>query len=160
MAGIVFAWWGNEDQRRHAELLAREQHEHERRLARGERLFDRRAEAYEGLLRQLQRALLTVDRTHPIVGPKPPPPDPPTDEEWGAMLARVAVLGSEELMDAFELFVSKVNQFHIYASTYTRVRDQGASIGDTTKQMERFRVEARQALTATEKRMREELAGF
>jgi hypothetical protein len=143
--------------RGHAARLAREQHAHDRRIARGERLFDARANAYQALLRELRQAMLTVERTHPMIGPKPPLPEPTSEAEWEDMYINVAVYGSADLMEAFEASASKVQEFQAHVFTHERVQEQQGP-GDTWRPMLRAREEAGQALRLLERKMRDELA--
>lgn len=162
VAGVWFGWLQSKGERHQAVVLAGKQHEHERKMARGERLFDARAVAYQELLRMLYRAMTTIDRTEPIITTTPPPVPPPrpTDEEWDEMMAKVAVFGSQELVEAFEHFVSKANGFHVWAATFKAIKNQQADIADTAEQMNKHRQEARDALKAIERLMREELSGL
>jgi hypothetical protein len=66
--------------------LARDvqQHEHERELARGARLFERRAPVYEEMLKFLAVWRDRVNATEPVwqSDGEPGPPEPPDFEEW------------------------------------------------------------------------------
>jgi hypothetical protein len=109
-------------------------------------------------LRQLQQAMLMIERTQPMIGPKPPPPEPPSDDEWTDMYVKAAIYGSEELMEAFNTFSSKAREFQAYAFTWERVRDHPSETGETGVKMEQSRGEAARALNEIERRMRKELA--
>ena len=160
VAGVLFGWLNSRGERHNAVALARERHDHERQLARGERFFDARSAAYQHALKVLYVAQERIDRTYPIVGPRPEPPEAPSEEEWSDMFVKLAVFGSEKLMQAFEAYSDKSNEFYAYASTYAAIREQKGQLGDTVEQMNRCREEAREALLAIERRIREELAGL
>jgi hypothetical protein len=149
LAGMALAW-----------RLALAEREHALRLARGQRMFEARGVAYRGLLRELYRVRDWVHRTLPFLGPKPAPPEPPTDDDWNRMFAEVAVFGSEELLTLFETFSAKVRGFQTYAFTYDQLTKQEAPLGDSGKLMEQYRQEASAALEAIERLMRTEIAGL
>jgi hypothetical protein len=72
-------------ERNNARELAERAHGHSRQSARSERLFAARSEAYQDLLRQLHTVMLIIERTEPMIGPAPPPPERPSDDDWSEM---------------------------------------------------------------------------
>lgn len=83
-------------QRKSAREIAALQHEHELSLARGERLFERRAAAYEAMLNFLQIWWERIADTEPIwrEAGQPPPSEAPSPGEWRPMYVRLETYGS------------------------------------------------------------------
>jgi hypothetical protein len=66
LAGVAATAWAAWTQRASARELAVEEHEHERDLARGARLFEKRATVYESMNDFLLVWMQRVDATEPI----------------------------------------------------------------------------------------------
>jgi hypothetical protein len=83
VAGIIANAYVASVQRRQALELAEKNHAHERELASGARLFDRRGAVYEEMLGLLYLWMERVDRPEPIISFKgePEPPEPPGRKE-------------------------------------------------------------------------------
>jgi hypothetical protein len=67
LAGIGATAWGVAQQRASAKELATAQHEHERDLASGARLFERRSGVYEAMLGFLQVWVEWINATEPVL---------------------------------------------------------------------------------------------
>ena len=93
IGGLVFGFWNAKEER----ASRREDRDHSRRVAREERIYERRTEVYEDMLAQLEREVVICERTYPVLGPAPEPPDNLTDDEWMRLKARVSVSGSLEV---------------------------------------------------------------
>jgi hypothetical protein len=145
---------------RNSRGLAKDQREHERKEERSKRLFDARVGPYEELLRYMHHSMLRVDRTEPILGPVPEPPEPVPTEEALQVQVRASMFGSPEVTEAAEEFVSKVNGFFVYANTYRSVRDQGGNFAEAAELMHDYRQQAGQVLRRVENMIRDELAGL
>jgi hypothetical protein len=160
--GILVGWLSSRGERSSALALAKAQREHEREIARGERLYEDRKNAYQGLLRQLHRTMLSVERTHPFltVGEPLEPPEPPSEDEWTAMLVGVATFGSAELEEAYATFAAEVRSFQAHAWTFEATRNQRDDISETVTQMDAHRQGARDALKNIERLIRDELAAL
>jgi hypothetical protein len=80
-----------QDSHEHEGLLAEAQREHEAELRRNERLYTDRKETYVELLKVAAIAMERVRLTEPIIttASMPKMPDPPSDERWEDMQARV-----------------------------------------------------------------------
>src|SRR6266508_5485762 len=90
---------------RRAEVAAGQ--DHERTMAREQRLQDRRARAYERALVQAYRLDSWVERTEPFIGPAPDPPPPLPDDEVWQLNALTAAHASPEVQ-ALALAMSQV----------------------------------------------------
>src|SRR5207249_35855 len=85
IAGIVFGWLNSKDRRETSMKLAGAQRAHDRELARDARLFGELRSAYVRLTEFLLIMSAVVERTHPMMGPLPDPPEPPSDREIWAL---------------------------------------------------------------------------
>jgi hypothetical protein len=126
---------------RNSRGLAKDQREHERKEERSKRLFDARVGPYEELLRYMHHSMLRVDRTEPIIGPVPEPPEPVPTEEALQVQVRASMFGSP-------------------ANTYRAVRDQGGNFAEAAELMHDYRQQAGQVLRRVENMIRDELAGL
>ena len=79
-------------QRRQAVELAEGQHVHERELARGDRLYKRRAPVYEAMMGIVQTVMEHVEGRSPIltVHPSPPLPTEPSVDDQRAVQNRAS----------------------------------------------------------------------
>jgi hypothetical protein len=128
---------------------------------RDERIYASRSKVYEDLLVYLHRNMLVVLRTHPVVGPQPPPPKSPSDDELLRLQARVAAFGSREVLDRLAKFGNDLSSFHAQASLYQRFRDgqeDPKTTARTGERMQEARERAQQALPPIEQLIRDELA--
>src|SRR4029077_14102742 len=98
---------------------------HERQLARGERLFELLWAVYQemdGLLRLLfEEVVATAPQSTIVRGP--PVPEGPSTDQRRAMEERLRTIGSKEVVDAYDKFVTSVVQFHLVASTLPAARE-------------------------------------
>jgi hypothetical protein len=113
LAGVGVTAWGIRQQRLSSREVAELQHGHERVLARGARLFDRRANVYEEML---VLVFLWADRVEDVsrlmrLANDPDPPDVPTREEWRGMQARLGTIRSKRVADGFAEFVEALGNF-------------------------------------------------
>jgi hypothetical protein len=117
LAGVTATAWSASLQRRSARELAKLQHEHERELARGQRLFDRRADAYEVMIGQVQVWWERIIDTQPIFreAGAPDPPEVPTPDEWRPMYVRLRAVGSRSVVDLYDDFAQTTRNFFIHA---------------------------------------------
>jgi hypothetical protein len=131
LAGVGVTAWGVGQQRASAKELAALQHGHERDLACGARLFERRAAAYEAMLGFLQVIWERILDTEPILrlAGTPAPPEPPSAEEWRAMYVRLRTFGSAPVARLYEEFTDATRDFFIQVDLFRSARDhpeQGA----------------------------------
>jgi hypothetical protein len=138
-------------------LVARANQQHERKLARDERVYARRSVVYEDLIAYLQRSMLVIHRTHPIIGPQPPPPEPPGEEELIRLQARVAAFGSEDVVDRLAESTRRRTSFHAHAFAYEQMRAHARDTMQSRLDMDEARERAGQQLMEIERRVRDEL---
>lgn len=118
LAGVGATAWGIKQQRESAKELEASRQTHERLLASGERLFEKRSAVYEemvGLLRLLWEEVVATAPQLTIAG-APPVPEGPSSDERRAMNAKLHTFGSKDVADAYEEFVTSVVGFHLVAS--------------------------------------------
>ena len=91
---------------------------HERSLAKVERQYQRQADAYVEALGLINHSMAWVDRTLPMIGPKPDPPGPPPDEVLNRANALVALFGSDATRAAMERLGSAQRDFEIHVMAH------------------------------------------
>jgi hypothetical protein len=147
LAGIAASAWSNWLQRQSAKEIAATQHEHERELARGARLFERRALAYEQMLGLLQVWVERVQAAQRIMryaGEEEP--EAPSREEWQLMQTKVRTIGSRPVGDAYAKAVIAISAFFGQVTRIQNIRQHGGgSVSDALEDMQ----EAGQHVLAT-----------
>lgn len=129
LAGVLFGWFNAGGERAQARQLARDQREHERTLARDARLNAELREAYEELLRMVFLVEDLVTRTNPIIGPAAPPPPMPPEADVRRVMARVSVIGSEEVFEALERVWAAHRTFWGHSRSVDAARQPGGGEG-------------------------------
>ena len=126
LAGIAVTAWGAWQQREPAKELAELQHEHERDLARGARLFERRSDVYEAMIGYAQVWWERVADTEPIwrEAGAPDPPEAPGPDEWRPMHVRLRTVGSPEVAGLYDEFAQRTRAFFIQAGALRRAMNQ------------------------------------
>ena len=126
LAGVGVTAWSIRQQRASARELAALQHGHERDLARGARLFERRAAAYEAMLGFLQVIWERILDTEPILRLEgtPDPPDQPPPDEWRSMYVRLRTFGSTPVASLYDDFANATHDFFIQVNLLRSTRDQ------------------------------------
>jgi hypothetical protein len=160
IAGVVFGYLQSRGERQSARELVELQHTYNRQVARGERMFQARSEAYAALLRQLHTVMMIIERTEPMIGPTAPVPDRPSDDDWTEMYVRIAMFGSPELNEAFREFGKQWGAFQANAAVFSRVRQGQANAPDTGLDMHKAREAAAKTLREMERMVREELGAL
>jgi hypothetical protein len=142
--------------------LADKQHVHERELARGDRLYDRRAPVYESMMKIVQPVMEHVESRNPLVqfGNPPPLPPEPTIDEQRDMQIHLRTYASEEIGDAYRGWFRKVRSFQFEADTFEQLRAQGGPAMGTRQPMDTARAEAVEAADNLARLVRDELASF
>jgi hypothetical protein len=133
--------------------------EHERRLARDTRLFDRRADAYESMMAYCEMHMQTVESRCPVFSPGPDAPNIPIDaEEKMALRGSFSTYASPEAEEALDAFLNQTLAFYVRADVYERAKEQGSPIGGSGKEMHDAREKARARFTELRAQIRDELA--
>ena len=162
LAGIGVTAWSVRQQRKQALELAESQHEHEQRIASGNRLFDRRADAYEAMIGSAHALMEHVEATEPFVtysGERPLPPEPSPDVQR-AMQAKARTIGSQAVADALDLFTQDVRSFFVQAQIVAAIRASGVDMGDELEKTHEARKRARKAMEKLERLVSDELASL
>lgn len=164
LAGVAATVWSNWLQRDSAKELAALQHDHERDLARGARLYERRAPVYQQMLTLLYPWMERVDATDRLWkdANEPEPPEPPSPDEWRAMQAELGTHGSTAVSDGYRAFSEAIQEFFDRVMTMRLIRD-GSATGDLAaraREMEDARRSVREALRKLERLVSDELAAL
>ena len=157
LSGLALAAW-QERQRRET---AREDRAHAWRLAHAERTYADRLAMYLDLLRYATRMGLVAERTDPIIGPKPPPPEWRTpDDELLDFDARVGALSSPEVEAAMDQVAARFSAFQVAAYTVARIQNtaEGGQVVAAMEQREDARREVFDGLRTLRRLVNVELA--
>jgi hypothetical protein len=161
LAGVGATVWGAKQQRDSTRELAVSQHAHERELASGARLFEKRSAVYERTLGFVQRWSEQVDRTEPILqwANEPELPQGPSVDEQRALNAVLRTFGSKAVGDAYDEFAKSVRDFFVHAATMRTLREQNA-LNLPKEQLEETRTKVRADLAKIERLVSDELASL
>jgi hypothetical protein len=154
---LVGAWGTRATVRAHAAEGAAAR-EHERLLARDERFFERRADAYEAVVRECEIYMAYVESKYPIIAPGQPEPVIPSVEDQLANQGRFSTYASPEADEALASFLKKTWEFEIIAKLYGLVKDQGQPPGKEFVEMNEAREKARDLFAELKAIIRAELA--
>ena len=133
--------------------------EHERRLARDARLFDRRADVYESMMAYCEMHMQTVESRCPVIGPGPEAPNFPIDvEEKMSLRGSFSAYASPEAEEALDSFLNQTLAFYVRADLFENLNEQGPPAGEALKEMNEARVDARARFSELRARIREDLA--
>jgi hypothetical protein len=163
LAGVLGNAWNTWVQRRQALELAEAQHEHERKLARGDRLFERRASVYEAMIGSAHALMEHVEAREPLIafsGEEPSLPPEPSLDEQRAMQSKLRTIGSAAVADALDRFTKATRDFFIRATTVRAIRNQRGEMRDEVERMHEAREKAREAMQDLERLVSDELAGL
>jgi hypothetical protein len=114
LAGVGATAWGIKQQREAAKELEASRQAHERLLASGARLFEKRSAVYEnmvGLLRRSSPELVAAGPLMNIAGEQQLP-EPPSLDERRALMVKLRTFGSTEVGDAYDELVNSMDEFH------------------------------------------------
>ena len=130
LAGVCVTAWGIRQQSESAKELAAQQQAHERGLASGARLFEKRSAVYEQMIGVLHRWTELVDRTEPVmtIVNEPEPPEEPSVEEQRALNAVLRTFGSPAVANAYDDFVKTMRGFFGSVGSFRAARQQGATV--------------------------------
>jgi hypothetical protein len=160
LAGVGVTAWGAKQQRASAKELAEAQQAHERKLASGGRLFERRAAVYERMEGVMHRLAERVEATEPILrmSGDPEPPEPPTPDEQRAMQTPLRTFGSKAVADAYGTFMQSVLAFFVQATTLRAAREARGAVEEPWREVEDARAKVRANVETVERLVREDLA--
>lgn len=121
VSGTILGWVGSA-------LNARSARGHERTMANDERRHRRMEAVYLPQITDLQRIMLMVERTQPILEPSPAPPPPPTDDEFAQLQANGVLLSRDmqALLDSD--WDPAVRRFFMQASILAEMRKAEGSL--------------------------------
>ena len=107
LAGVGATAWGIKQQRESAKELDASRQTHERLLASGARLFEKRSSVYEQMVGMLRRWREEVAGTEPSIFSLAgaPPAEPPSPDEQRALNAELRTFGSKDVADAYDEFM-------------------------------------------------------
>jgi hypothetical protein len=146
-------------------LLSDREHTHERDLRRVERIYEDKKAAYLAILKWVLIAIQRIQATEPIISfsGDPQPPEAPSENEWRELQVSGNAFGTQAVQDALDDFIEKSRTFHLNASTYRSVRDQGGpgtGLADAAQQMNDARQAAGEAYDLICDLIRDELANM
>jgi hypothetical protein len=159
IGNVVNGWIG----RKQAIELAENEHEHQRELARGERLYARRASVYEEMLGFNYVVMARVEDAEPLIqlaGQQGAPPEPPSDEEFRTMQVRLRTHCSIEVGNAFDDFAKKAHTFWGHVMVVRTLREQHGQMGNAIVELQAAREEVRNSLRTLERLVSVELAAL
>jgi hypothetical protein len=165
LTGVAATAWSSWLQHDSAKELASTQHEHERELARGARLYERRATVYEQTLTLLYVWMDRVDLTERLweSAGDPKPPELPNLDEWRKMQARLATHGSLAVSDAYrEFWESGITAFYARVAEMRMIREGHAEgvLAEAAQRMEDARRHVRELMRKLERLVSDELAAL
>ena len=161
LGGLLVGAWGTRATVRAHAVERSADREHERLLARDARVFERRADAYEDVMRFSEMQMQMIESVYPVANPAPTAPNFPTDAEQEAMLrGRFSAYASREADEALGSFLLQALAFHLRAGIYERVKDQGPDAEASLKEVNEAREEARTRFGELKDRIRDDLAAL
>jgi hypothetical protein len=160
LAGIAFGWLNSRGERAQALRLNETEHEHQRELARGERLHDELHAAYSEMLGLVSKLLLFVERTKPmlVVGEPLDPPSLPEPDEMLRIRGRASLVGSEEVVKALDELAVRFRAFQGAAwSLDLHERQNAPNVGQGWEAVESKRERFREQVAEIERITREDI---
>lgn len=116
LAGVGATAWGAKQQRESAAELEGSRETHERLLASGARLFEKRSAVYERLVGEVERlaeevgaavvAFVTNEES-----PDDELPERPSDDETRVMTVQLRTFGSKAVADGYENYLKSIDGF-------------------------------------------------
>lgn len=136
--------------------------EHTERRERATRHYAARLDAYRDATRLLERNRVTVARTYPIlvVGTPDPPPAALDEDEYHALVARIAIASSETVLGELETANAAIREYNGYSWSYGGIAAQAPHSNQAIaahRAMQPAREAAYTAIDEAERIMREEL---
>jgi hypothetical protein len=160
LAGVGATAWGIKQQRESAKELEASRQTHERLLASGERLFEKRSSVYEQMVGMLRGWLEAVEATEPSIfslAGAPQLPEPPSPDEQRALNAKLRTFGSKDVADAYDELAISMFEFSAWAlQVRTAIDVQAAQV--PREQLEAARKTVRAHVATIERLVSDELA--
>jgi len=146
------AGWILAERRRQQELtLFRAQRTHNWNLARAERSFQRRADAYAEVLTLLNVSMDWVEGTEPFIGPIGEPPTLPDEDTIRRARALIDLFGSDRTRDAMTKLATSQHNFELAVRERNETRQRGRDPEDAERGSFRSVHDARQDCRALQK---------
>ena len=138
------------------------QRKHERSLARAEREYQRRADAYLEAMTLINHGMDWVERTMPVIGPGPEPPPPIGDETLRRANSLLALFGSDGTRDLMRQLGKAQREFSLNVEAHEDAKAEGRAYGDhddwgSWRRIEDTRAECRRLRGLVEQSMRADL---
>jgi hypothetical protein len=162
LAGVGASAWSSWVSRKSALELAASQQQHERELARGTRLFDRRAPVYGEMVELLYRWLDRVNATEPIMrfADEPDPVGLPSEEEALKLQARFGTVSSPATFAAFGEAIDALQEFTNHVRVLRTVRQHGGELARELEAVQEARETVRAAVPDFQRVVSDELEGL
>ncbi len=131
-------------------------------MARGARLFERRAAAYEAMLLFIQVVWERILDTEPWFrrANAPDPPPPPTGDEWRPMYVRMRTVGSQSVARLYQEFASAAQAFFAVAELMQAARRQPGQIEEPWRELQAAREKVQAIYDELEVLVSDELASL
>jgi hypothetical protein len=162
LAGVGATAWGAKQQRESARELEDSRQRHERLLASGARLYEKRSAIYEdmlGLLRRWRPELVAAAPLMNIFAGELQLTEPPSVAERNALMLKLRLFGSTEVGDAYDEFVNSMDDFQTLKGTLSTTSAIPASDQDWNN-LEALRSKALADLAKVERLASGELASL
>ena len=130
---------------------------HTRAMAKAERDHARLLTLYYEVGGALETWRLYVQRTHPVFGPLPPPPDGPSDDELTKLEAQLAIGGSTAAGQRVRETSAALRKFEVAAGQYQSLREHNENWTDAWQAMDAARILVYEAINRAEATMHEEV---
>jgi hypothetical protein len=150
-------------QRKTEVKLAEDRQQHERDLARGQRLYERRAPIYEATVAFAAALMAHVEATQPIItfaGEERALPPMPSDEDQLSRQAQLHAHGSPEVANAMDELADKVRLFFIQAGVIKTILEQGGPLQNERVELQATREQVRAANRTLRELVSNELASL
>lgn len=140
------------------EVGRRYERRHQHRLSRADRLYAQRLVLYNDVARGFELVRMNVERTHPLLGPLPPPGEGLSDDEATSLYARLQVGAAPAVIAAAHELGDRRRSFAGAVMVFEGVQDAaGQQRIDARREMDDARRQFHESLDALEAAMRADL---
>jgi hypothetical protein len=160
LAGVGATAWGIKQQHESAKALEDSRQRHERRLASGARLYEKRSALYEdmfGLTRRWRPELVAAAPLMNILAGELQLPEPPSADEQNAFGEKLGLFGSTEVGQAYDECVTSMGDFHALKWSLSTTSETIPVSDQQWNQLEALRSKALADLAKVEQLARDEL---